>query len=249
MTPVILLHAFPLDSRMWQQQVDLLSGKFTVIAPDLRGFGTAYAELGALQEIPIDLAADDVVKLLDEKGFAKACIGGISRGGYIAMSLARRYPDRLAGLMLCDTRATPADEKERQARQQMLDRLNAEGIEVVMKMMKHHLFGPTALTLRPQFVQHVSEIILSQKVDAVAAAARGMESRPDARPALRDVKVPTLCIAGTEDSAFDSTRTIAQMIPGARFVEVPNACHLSNMERPDVFTVAVEKFLMGHGFR
>ena len=76
-----------------------------------------------------------------------------------------------------------------------------------------------------------------------------MESRPDARPALRDVKVPTLCIAGTEDSAFDSTRTIAQMIPGARFVEVPNACHLSNMERPDVFTVAVEKFLMGHGFR
>ena len=106
MTPVILIHAFPLDSRMWQQQVDVLSGKFKVIARDLRGFGTAYAELGALQEIPIDLAADDVVKLLDEKGFAKA------------------------GLMLWDTRATPADEKERQARQQMLDRLNAEGIEV-----------------------------------------------------------------------------------------------------------------------
>ena len=201
------------------------------------------------REIQIDLAADDFVKLLDEKGFAKACIGGISRGGYIAMSLARRYPDRLAGLMLWDTRATPADEKERQARQQMLDRLNAEGIEVVLKMMKHHLFGPTALTLRPQFVQHVSDIILSQKVDAVAAAARGMESRPDARPALRDVKVPTLCIAGTEDSAFDSTRTIAQIIPGARFVAVPNACHLSNMERPDVFTEAVEKFLMDHGFR
>ena len=99
MTPVILLHAFPLDSRMWQQQVDALSGKFTVIAPDLCGFGTAYAELGGLQEIPIDLAAEGVVKLLDEKGFAKACIGGISRGGYIAMSLARRYPDRLAGLI------------------------------------------------------------------------------------------------------------------------------------------------------
>ena len=234
---------------MWQQQVNVLSGKFTVIAPDLRGFGTAYAELGGLQEISIDLAADDVVKLLDEKGFAKACIGGLSRGGYIAMSLARRYPDRLAGLMLCDTRATPADEQERKGRQQMLDRLEAEGLEVVVKMMKRHLFGPTALTSRPEFVQHVSEIILSQKVDAVAAAARGMESRPDARPALRDVKVPTLCIAGAEDSAFVSTQTIAEMIPGARFVEVPKACHLSAMESPDVFTEAVEKFLTDHGFR
>jgi pimeloyl-ACP methyl ester carboxylesterase len=63
MSSVILLHAFPLDSRMWQQQVDALSEKFTVITPDLRGFGTAYAELGDLQEIPIDLAADDVAKL------------------------------------------------------------------------------------------------------------------------------------------------------------------------------------------
>ena len=54
---------------MWQKQVDVLSGKLTVIAPDLRGFGTAYAELAGLQEIPNDLAADDVVQLLDEKGF------------------------------------------------------------------------------------------------------------------------------------------------------------------------------------
>jgi len=186
---------------MWQQQVDALSEKFTVIAPDPRGFGTAYAELGDLQEISIDLAADGVVKLLDEKGFAKAWIGGVSRGGYVAMSLARRYPVRLAGLMLCDTRATPADEQERQARQQMVDRLNAEGIEVVLKMMKHHLFGPTALTLRPEFVRHVSEIILSQNADAVAAAALAAWSRAPMRDPLCVMSKCPPCVSRARKTA------------------------------------------------
>jgi pimeloyl-ACP methyl ester carboxylesterase len=245
MTPVVLLHAFPLDSRMWQPQVDVLSEKFSVIAPDLRGFGSAYPQLAGLHEISIDLAADDVVKLLDEQGIPKAWIGGISRGGYIAMSLARRYPDRLSGLMLLDTRAERTDDQEEQYWQQMLDGLNDEGMEFVAKAMKQRLFGPTALARRPELIQRVSEMIFSQKIDAVAAAARGMAARPYAKPALYRIKIPTLCVAGVEDGAFEATKEIARVISGARFIAVPDAGHLSNMERPDIVTEAIESFLLG----
>ncbi len=239
----VLLHAFPLDGRIWKQQALDLSDRFEIIVPDLRGFGTAYPQLGSLQELPIDTAAEDVVQLLDERGVAQAVIGGISRGGYIALSFARRYPKRLRGLMLFDTRATPADDKEKQTHFQMAERLTEEGIGFVPEQMKQRLFGPTALNERPDLVKQVSDIILSQHPDAVRAAAIGMANRPDARPGLAHISVPVLAVAGTEDGAFEDTRAIASAIPGAEFVQVDRAGHLCIMEQPGFVTETMRRFL------
>jgi pimeloyl-ACP methyl ester carboxylesterase len=221
---LVLLHAFPLDSRLWKHQQAGLGSDFQILAPNLPG-------------APIDAAADVVVELLDRDGLAKAAIAGISRGGYIAMSLARRYPERVSALILMDTRATPADEKEKEHWAVFLDRLGKEGIGIVPEIMLPRLITHQCLA------GPVTEIILSQDPESVAAAARGMMKRPDARPFLRDVRAPTLGIAGVDDAAFESTLAIANAISGAAFLAVPGAGHLSNLEQPEIVNEAIRRFL------
>jgi pimeloyl-ACP methyl ester carboxylesterase len=221
---LVLLHAFPLDSRLWKPQQDALGGEFQILAPDLPG-------------APIDDVADFVIRLLDQHRVSKAAIAGISRGAYIAMSIARRYPERLSGLILMDTRATPADEKEKQHWTQFLDRLGREGIAVVPEIML------------PRLITHqhlaglITEIILSQDPESVADAARGMVNRADARPFLKEIRVPALAIAGVHDVAFESTQAIAAAVPGAHFLPVPGAGHLSNLEQPEIVNEAIRRFL------
>jgi pimeloyl-ACP methyl ester carboxylesterase len=238
-----LLHAFPLDGRMWKPQVEALSDTWRVFAPDLRGFGAGYAQLGGLKEIPIDLAADDLAHFLDERGIAKAVVGGISRGAYVAMAFARRYPEKLQGLLLFDSRATPADETEQRNWAQMAERLESEGIGFLPDTMQSRLLGPTAQREQPELITRVRDIIMTQRADGVAAAARGMATRPDARPGLSRIHVPVLTLAGIEDAAFESTKALGDAIPGAAFVEIPGAGHLTNLEKPGLVTVAIRTFL------
>ena len=241
--PVVFLHAFPLDSRIWIEQAQALSDHYQAIVPDLRGFGSAYDQLAGLTEISIDLVADDVARLLDQRGIEIAVIGGISRGGYAALAFARKYPQRLRGLMLFDTRANPADNNEKQTYSDLRERLAKEGIEAAVDMMKTRLLGPTTLALNPALIAKINGIIRSQHVDAVSAAAIGMVNRSDARPTLPTIKVPTLAIAGVDDAAFENTRAIVDSVPGAQFVAVPDAGHLSILEQPALVTKAMRAFL------
>jgi pimeloyl-ACP methyl ester carboxylesterase len=225
---------------MWSPQLESLPDSW---APDLRGFGSAAGEAAGLREIPIDLAADDLAEFLDQRGIDRAVVGGISRGAYVAMAFARRHPQRLRGLMLFDSRATPADESEQRYWAEMSERLETEGIGFLPDIMQARLLGPTALAARPELAAHVREIILSQNPGAVAAAARGMATRPDARPELAAIRVPVLALAGTEDAAFASTQAIAEAIDGATFVRIPATGHLTNLEQPELVTNAIRNFL------
>src|SRR3954471_9509993 len=100
---VVLLHGFPLDHTMWESQIQTLGSIYRVIAPDLRGHGRSAAPDGIY---PIDDMADDVVEMLDALRISEpVVVGGLSMGGYVALSLAARYPKRLRGLMLMNTRA------------------------------------------------------------------------------------------------------------------------------------------------
>src|SRR5919198_1167478 len=115
-TPVVLLHTFPLDSRMWIPQLEALSG-YQVLVPDLRGFGSAREQ--ALDVVHVDLLADDVARLLDERELERAVLCGLSMGGDVALAFARRHPDRLGGLVLCAPPARADSEEEAAARRAM----------------------------------------------------------------------------------------------------------------------------------
>src|SRR6266545_3515972 len=124
-TPVVLLHAFPLDSRMWLPQVEALGG-YQAIVPDLRGFGAARE--AAVEVTSMDLLADDIAELLDERELERAVLCGLSMGGYVALAFARRHPERLGGLVLCDTRAGADSDDARAARRGMAERPDATAV-------------------------------------------------------------------------------------------------------------------------
>jgi pimeloyl-ACP methyl ester carboxylesterase len=137
---LVLLHAFPLDRRMWAETVKALSPTHRVIALDARGFGES-----ALGDDPpaLEHLADDVVGLLDLLGVPMAAVLGLSMGGYVALALAARHPARLASLILCDTRAGADSEAGKRARDQAIADARAD-LSAYLDAMPQRLFGPTA---------------------------------------------------------------------------------------------------------
>src|SRR3978361_1340076 len=95
--PVILIHAFANDGALWKPQIEAFAKRFRIVAPDLRGFGGSPATDGSA--VSMDLYADDVIELMDHLHIKRAVIGGISLGGYVALSLALRFPERTSGLV------------------------------------------------------------------------------------------------------------------------------------------------------
>ena len=223
---LVLLHAFPLDSRMWGPQKSCHP-----ITPEVLGIGS------------IDDAADHVARLLDQRGLDRAVIGGLSRGGAIALAFARRHPQRLSALVLCDTTAGVDDDRAKRGRYQMADRLNREGVAFVPDIMLPRLLGDTSFRERCELVEEVRNWILAQDPGAVAAAAIGMAERQDSRPMLSAINVPVLAIAGQQDSAHETTRAIAESVRNGQFVSIPRAGHLSNLEQPEKFNTALQHFL------
>ena len=110
---LILVHAFPLNGAMWKHQLKDLQDVLHVIAPDLPGFGRSKP----LEEAPgVDGYAKALIQFMDAKGIASAIFGGCSMGGYILFELWRQAPERVTGLILCDTRAEADTPEAREKR-------------------------------------------------------------------------------------------------------------------------------------
>jgi pimeloyl-ACP methyl ester carboxylesterase len=197
-TPLVLLHAFPLDGRMWAPQVEALAGSYQVIVPDLRGFGAAKDQ--AVEEAGMDLLADDLLRLLDDRGLDRVVLGGLSLGGYVALAFLRHHADRVSGLVLLDTKATADGDQARGDRLKMAERVLAEGNDFVPEVMLPKLLGETTREHRPEVVSEVAALIREQTPQAIAGAQRGMAARAATTDVLASVKVPTLVVTGEEDA-------------------------------------------------
>src|SRR5919202_1522124 len=139
--PVLLVHAFPVDGRMWAPQVAGLRDRLRLIVPDLRGFGAAREQLVDPDEVAkdpaawVDLLADDLARLLDHLGLEQVTVAGLSLGGYVAFAFWRRHRQRVAALALLDTRAAADTEEAARRRHAMADRALAEGVAFVPEAM------------------------------------------------------------------------------------------------------------------
>jgi pimeloyl-ACP methyl ester carboxylesterase len=242
-TPLVLLHAFPLDGRMWAPQVEALAGSYQVIVPDLRGFGAARDQ--AVSEAGMDLLADDVARLLDDRGLDRVVLGGLSLGGYVALAFLRHHADRVSGLVLLDTKATADGDQARDDRLQMVERVLAEGSGFVAEAMLPKLLGETSREHRPEVVEKVGTLVREQAPEAIVGAQRGMASRSATTDVLASIAVPTLVVTGEEDAVTgpEVGRDLAAAIPGARFLLIEEAGHLVNLEQPEIVNEALLDFL------
>jgi pimeloyl-ACP methyl ester carboxylesterase len=240
--PLVLLHAFPLSSAMWLAQRERLAGRFRVITPDLRGFGGSV--LGA-DEPSVEAMADDVDQLLRSLGVRRAVIGGLSLGGYVAMALCRRHPERILGLVLASTKASADTEEARTDRLRIAERLETDGtVEVLVEEILPKLVGPTTLRQRALVYGRVRGLVQATPPAAAAWAERAMAARPESFDTLRETRAPALVIAGAEDTLApeDDARAMADALPNAELLVLPRTGHLCAVEQPDVFNQAVTEF-------
>lgn len=237
---LVLLHAFPFDRTMWQMQFAALAAEVRVIVVDLPGFGESKAA-----PFTVDSAADQVATVLDTLGIARAVVGGLSMGGYVAMAFARRHADRLAGLILADTKSDADDEPARQNRDKTLALVKEKGTAAAIDSMLPKLLGDDARTNRPEVADAVRRIAVRQSSAAVQHAILALRDRPDATTGLTAIVVPTLIVVGEHDAITPpaAAEAMVSRIPGCRLATIPGAGHLSNLENGEAFTAAVRDFL------
>jgi pimeloyl-ACP methyl ester carboxylesterase len=247
--PLVLLHAYPLDARMWDSVRAPLAERTRLITPDQRGLGrTPLPEDGATAPAApsLDHAARDVLALLDKLEIDTAVVGGSSMGGYVAMALLRLAPERVGGLVFLGTKATADTVEAREKRLAVADRADRDGTSGwLADEMLPTLLGETTRRRRPEVVDRVRELIEEQPPAGVAWAQRAMAARPDSTDVLRTADVPTVVVAGEEDAimSVDVVRDVADTVPGAEFVVVPRAGHLLPLEAPEAVVEAVSRVL------
>jgi 3-oxoadipate enol-lactonase len=235
---LLLVHAFPLDADMWQEQVASLSGRLPVVAPHLPGFG-GTAPAGEL--MTMSAAAARCVEALDDAGVDRAVVCGLSMGGYVALELWRSAPERFAGLVLANTRAGSDTSEAAAGRRALAERLRSEGSAFLVQSPP-----PLLSDSAPgELWERVRSLIAAQSADAIAAAALGMAQRPDSTSDLAGIDVPSLVLTSSRDTLIqpDATVPMAEQIPGAELAVIPDVGHLSNLEAPARFDELLDAHL------
>ena len=247
--PVVLLHAFPLQSDMWGPQVACLAAGRRVIAPDLKGFGKSSAP-DDVDAYSMTAYADEVAGLLRHLGVERMVLGGLSMGGYVALSFMAAHADMVEALVLADTRAGRDAPEVLQRRTDQQEQVRRDGISGpdgsgLLETLLAGLLSPAAPESRPQLVGQVRRMMSSNPPAGYIGALEAMKNRPDSTERLASIAVPTLVLVGEHDAAAPPEVVGAwqEQIPGSQLFVVPGAGHLSNLEAPDVFNAAVADFL------
>lgn len=240
-TPLLCIHGFPHDHRLWEPQRDALSKHYRVITPDLRGFGAS----GTNGPYSMDQFADDLAALLTQLGIPRAVICGLSMGGYVALAFWRRHARHVRALIFADTKATADDDATRTKRQQLIQVAMHAGASAVADSQVTGMVGATTRADHPELVEHVRDMLAAAPVEGIVGALEAMMVRPDSTALLPTIGVPALCIVGDQDviSPVKDMRAMCAAIPHGELRVIDDAGHVSNVEQPDAFNEAVAQFV------
>lgn len=240
--PIVLIHGYPFNRSLWNEQVAALSTSYRVIVPDLRGFGESDSSPGSAT---MNRMAQDVAQLLDHLEITRVVIVGLSMGGYVALAFYKQFPSRVRALILADTRAQADTEEAKQTRAQQAEKALSEGMAGIADAMLPKLLTPETVSKRPEIVKRVRDMMLKTKPEGAAAALLGMAERDDQTELLSTITSKTLIIVGAEDALTPvaDSQKMHNAIAGSRLVVVESAGHVSNLERTAQFNEALMDFL------
>jgi 3-oxoadipate enol-lactonase len=227
---VLLLHAFPLDSRMWAAQRAALEGAgFAVEAPDL-------------PPDPLEIGFDAWARSLLGAVDGELVPVGSSMGGYLAFELWRQARQRIRALVLVGTRAGPDSPEQREGRDDSIRLLGESGRAAYWAASGSRLFAPDA---DPEIVARAREIVLERPITALVATLETLRDRPDSVPTLGEIDAPVLVLVGEQDGVTPPAEAEAMVaaLANARFLRIAGAGHLTSLERPAEVTAALSGFL------
>jgi pimeloyl-ACP methyl ester carboxylesterase len=196
----------------------------------------------------LDVVVEEILGVLAERDVERVVVGGVSLGGYVTMALLRRRPSIVAGVLLCDTKAT-ADGEDARANRERLAQLVLDSPEESGRILEQAvlpgLLGESTRASRPEVVERVRGWLHEADPRAVAWYQRAMAARPDSRGTLADVDPPTLVVWGEEDALSPRVEQDAmlEVLSDATLAAIAGAGHLANVEDPAAVTHALLGFL------
>jgi 3-oxoadipate enol-lactonase len=240
--PLLLIHGYPLNRTMWEPQLHDLADLAHVIALDLWGFG----ESEPVGSASMATYAEQLHKLAEALGAAEpAVVCGLSMGGYVAFEYFRRYQDRVAGLILANTKAGPDSEEGKAGRDKNAALAKEKGAAAIAEAMLPKMLSPKTYASNSELVQQVKRMMESASVPGITAALLAMRDRPDSTPTLAEIKRPTLVVGGADDQLFPQSefQNMANALADGRLEILPDAGHMSNVEQPALFNRVVRQFM------
>jgi len=239
---IIFIHGFPFNRLMWKAQAERLKGRCRVVTFDLRGHGESGIGDG---EYSMELFASDLLGLMDALRIDKAIVCALSMGGYIALNAAENHPERFSALILCDTQCTADTAEGKQRRLAAIKAVREEGVENFADALMERVFAPDSLTAMPETVTAVREMVLATSPLSLERSLRAMRERDESCSKLPGITVPVLILVGEADKIAppEAAAYLKENILHAHMEIIGNAAHLSNLENPDAFNAALEKFI------
>ena len=223
---------------MWDEQAAALKDAYRVLRYDQRGHGSTDVPAG---RYAYGTLLADALGLLDALSIKKAHFAGLSMGGATALGLAERYPDRFDRIIVCDSpcQSTP------QSSQQWEERIaiaQKQGIGALVEPTVSRWVPPEIVARNPPHVDKIRAMIRATPVNGFIGCAAALADH-DYASAVATVTRPVLFLVGEKDAPAPAMRKLNEKLPGSRYVEIPGAGHISNMDRPAEFTKAIRDFL------
>ena len=235
---LVLSHSLACNVRMWDPQIEAFKDRYRILAYDLRGHGQTSAPAGAYS---LEMLADDILGLAKSLKIQKACYCGLSIGGMIGQTIALRGPGPFASMVLADTTHT----QNADALKQWEDRIQVaqtKGMAALAESTLERWFTePYRKKNSPDF-QKIRRLIETTPVAGYVGCGQAI-MQLDTTARLKDIRLPVLAITGEADGAASGTRYIGETVPGAKFVAIPQAAHIANLEQPEAFNRALREFL------
>lgn len=242
---VLFIHGFPLDRGLWRHQLAAL-GEWQCIAPDLLGAGESSVPADP-QSYTMQRYAADLAALLDGVQARDAVVCGLSMGGYVLFELLQRHRARVRAAVFCNTRAEADSAEAKQGRDAMVQTAREGGAAAIAEKMLPKMLAPMTQKTRPDIVREVREMIGRAPVAGIVGALHALRERADHVATLPRLELPVLVVAGADDqiTPADGMRKMAAQIPGARYVEIAAAGHLTPLEQPERLNHVLREFLDG----
>jgi len=226
------------DLTMWRTQSDRLGHRFRTLRYDIRGHGAS-----SVPEGPYSIAdlGSDLVALLDRLGIERTTLCGLSIGGMTSMWVAAHHLERVERLILCCTSALLGPPESWHQRAAIV---RAEGVEAVADAVLERWFTPAFASEHPDVIERMRATLSATPREGYASCCEAIAAM-DLTGDLPLITAPTLVVSGADDPATPPVhgRRIAELIPGARFEIVSPAAHLATVERPDLTTAMILRFL------
>jgi pimeloyl-ACP methyl ester carboxylesterase len=239
---ILFVHGFPFDHHMWQEQVEEFSKDYLCACYDVRGLGESEVGDG---QFTMESFVDDLEMIIDNSELEKPILCGLSMGGYISLRAMERFQNKFSALILCDTKSEADNNEGKLKRAAAIKLINTDNFDEFIETFVLSCFGETFVKENNAEYRKVVDRSKKNSPIGVKGCLLAMLGRTDTTENLSKINLPTLVICGSEDklSPPEVMKFMSDKIPGAKFVLLQKAGHMTPIEQPEKINKTIKEFL------